>query len=289
MPGIVISRGTLAGAELLAESVAAELQIPCVSREIIVETARAAGIAEDVLVQQMDRPPSFFNRHSRERDVYLWHFRSALCQHALEGSFVYHGHGGNFLLADVYNLIRVRAVASMKFRVAAVMEGHGLDAEEAKKHIQRMDAYREKWVRFLYGVDWEDPSLYDLIINIEKLDVGSACKLLTQCARLERFAWTDKAKQNVADVALATRVTAALARGGELYKGNLELASSANVLTISGRVPSKQSLRDVRAAAEKQIGDAEIRFNVTVASDGFELLYPLPPPKADAEQYQSAN
>lgn len=269
MPVITITRGTLAGATALAENVAAELGIPCISREVIVEAAHDVGVTEEVLIEQMDRPPSFFNRYSREREVYLWHIRSALCQHAMEGSFVYHGHGGNLLLADISNLIRVRVVAAMPFRIAAVMESHGLDSEEAKKQIQRMDRFREKWVRYLYGIDWQDASYYDLILNIETLEIGDACKLLTQCAQLERFAWTEKSRQNVVDVALATRVTAALARGGELYSGKLDLSAKDNVLTVGGRVRSRQALDEVRAAAENAAGDAELCFDVTIASEDF--------------------
>jgi cytidylate kinase len=227
-----------------------------------------------VVAEQMDRPPSFFDRHSRERDVYLWHVRSALCQHAREGSFVYHGHGGHLLLADIPNLIRVGVVAPMKFRIAAVMESQGLDSGAAKKHVRRMDRYRDQWARHLYGVDWQNASLHDLIVNLETLDVAEASQLLTRIARLERFAWTEGSRQKVADIALATRVTAALARGGELSLGRLELAAEANVLTISGQARSKEARAGIRAAAEKAIGEAELCFRVTVASEnvswGFE-------------------
>lgn len=269
MPVIAISRGTLAGATALAEEVASELQIPCISREIIVEAAEAAEVPEDVLIELMDRSPSSFNRHSRERDVYLWHVRSALCQHAAEGSFVYHGHGANLLLADIPNLIRVRVVAPMKFRVAAVMASDGLDPVEAKKYIQRIDKSREKWAHYLYGVDWRESSFYDLIFNLEKLDVADACQLLTRCARLERFAWTEEARRSVADVALATRVTAELARGGELYAARLELSARANVLTVTGRASSAQVRNHVHAAIEESVGDAGLCFDVSVASEDF--------------------
>ncbi len=274
MPVIAISRGSLAGATLLAESVASELGIPCISREIVVEAAHAAGVSETVLAEQMDRPPSIFDRHSRERDVYLWYVRSVLCQHATKGSFVYHGHGGHLLLADIPNLIRVAVIAPMKFRIAAVMESHGLDPREARKHIHRFDRYRAQWARHLYGVDWLDSSFYDLMVNLETLDVGEACNLLTQIARLERFAWTEEYRQKVADVALATLVTAELARGGELFLGRLELAAKANVLTIGGQARSRQARDHIRAAAEKAIGEAELCFQVIIASEniswGFE-------------------
>lgn len=37
---------------------------------------------------------------------------------------------------------------------------------------------RRKWVRFLYRVDWLDPSLYDMVINIGSIGVQSACDLV---------------------------------------------------------------------------------------------------------------
>jgi len=274
MPVIAISRGSLTGASSLAERVASELQIPCISREIIVEAAHAAGASEKVVAEQMDRPSSFFARHSRERDVYLWHVRAALCQHATEGGFVYHGHGGHLLLSDIPNLIRVGLVAPMKFRIAAVMESRGLDPEAARKHVLRVDKYRDQWARHLYGVDWQDSCFHDLVINLETLDVGEACGIVAQIARFERFASTEESRQKLADIALATRVTAELARGGELFLGRLELAAKANVLTIGGFARSKEARNHVRAAAERAIGEAELHFDVTLTSDniswGFE-------------------
>jgi cytidylate kinase len=265
MPVIAISRGSLAGATLLAEAVASKLQVPCISREdIISEAAPAAGVSEEVLTRKMERPPSFFDPHAREREIYLAHVRAALSQHAAEGSFVYHGHGGHFLLADIPNLLRVRVVAPMKFRVAAVMETQGIDATAAKNHVHRMDAHRDKWVRFLYGVDWQDPSFYDLIVNLEKLSVDEACEVLTRAARLERYRWTEESKQKAADLALVARVTAELARGGELFHGRLELTVKAEIFTLCGSVRSERARDDLRAAAEQAIGEAELCFEVTL-------------------------
>lgn len=266
MPIIVISRGTLAGATAIAERVATELQIPCISREILVEAAEAAGVSEEKIAAQMNRPPSFFN-HYPERNIYLWQVRSALFHHATKGSFVYEGHGGHLLLSEVPNLFRVHVVAPMRSRIAAAKEALGLDAKEAEKHIHRIDAWRQKWVRHLYRADWHDPSFYDLVINLEKLDVGEASELLIQTARLPCFAWTDERKQKVADLALATRVSAELARGGELFSGMLTISAEANVLTIDGRVRTTRARDELSAAAKRTVGDAEIRFEVTIASE----------------------
>ncbi len=259
---------------MLAEGVASELGIPCISREIVVAAADAAGVPETVLAEQFNRAPTVFHRHSRERDAYLWFIRSVLYQRASEGSFVYHGHGGHFLLADIPNLLRVGVVAPMEFRIAGVMESHGLDHTAAEKHVQQTDKFRDQWVRHLYGVDWLDPSFYDLMINLKTLDTREACELLTRTAQFERFAQTDESRQKVADVALATRVTAVLAMGGELALGRLELTARAGVLTIDGQARSSTARDDIRTAAENAIGEAELRFQVAVGAQsvtwGFE-------------------
>ena len=275
MPVIAISRGSLAGATLLAETVASTLQVPCRSREeITTEAAQAAGVSQEVLTRVMERPPTFFDRTSREREVYLSHVRAALSRHAVGGSYVYHGHGGHFLLADLPNLLRVRVVAPMEFRVASVMESQGLDAKAAEVHVRRMDKQRQKWVRFLYGVDGQDPSHYDLIVNLEKFSVEEASAILIGVAGLERFTWTEESKQNVADAALAARVTAKLAKGGELFSGRLEFAAKANVLTIGGAVRTRRVRDDLLAAAKEAVGEAELRFEVTLPAEdvswGFE-------------------
>jgi len=245
--------------------VARKLGIPCISREIIDRAAVDAGVSGYLVAEQMDHPPSIFDRRSADREAYLWCVRSALCQYAARGSFVYHGHGGHLLLADIPNLIRVGVVASMKFRIAAVMESHGLDAREATEHIRQVDRSRNRWVRYLYGTKRLDASFYDLTLNLEKLDVEAASNILTEVARLERFAWDEESRQKVTDTALMTRVTAALARGGELHLGKLELTAKDNVLSVGGRVRSEEARKQIRVTAEKFIGEAELDFQVTIA------------------------
>lgn len=265
---ISISRGSLVGATLVAEQLASDLKIPCVSREVIVEAAREGGINADKITEQVDAPPGLiFKNYSRERDVYLWYIRSALCQHALTGSYIYHGHGGHLLLANIPSLLRVNIVAPMSYRCKAVMADHGFDLKAAERYIHNIDKWRGKWVRHLYGVDWRDPSLYDLVINLEKLNVEEACQLISQTAKLPRFAHNDKTQQEINNAALVSRVSAELARSGDLFTGQLTLSAENNVLTISGKARSSDACRAIEYVAKHAVGDAKLCFEVTAAMD----------------------
>ena len=265
---ISISRGSLAGATSVAEKVASSLQIPCVSREIIVEAAREGGISEKVLTEQIDLPPtSLFNNYSKERDVYIGYIRSALCQRACEGSFVYHGHGGHLLLADISSLLRVSVVAPMAYRINAVMKEQNLSNSAADKYIKKIDKWRGKWGQLLYGVDWLDPSLHDLCINLDKIDEDTACQLVVQTSSLSPFAQTEENQQELINAALVSKVSAALAKSGDSFTSQLTLTAENNVLTIEGKARSKQACNGILRVAEMSIGDAELRFEVVSAMD----------------------
>ena len=265
---ISISRGSLAGATSVAEKVAAGLNIPCVSREIIVEAAREGGISESALNEQIDHPPtSLFNNYSKERDVYIWYIRSALCQRACEGSFVYHGHGGHLLLADISSLLRISVVAPMAYRADAVMKERHLSRRAAEKYIKNIDKWRAKWCRLLYGVNWLDPAHHDLCINLEKIDEDSASRMVVETSSLAPFSQTEENQQEIANAALISRVSASLAKSGDLFTSQLTLTAKNNTLTIEGKARSKQICDGILRNVETSIGDAELHFEVVAAMD----------------------
>ena len=100
MPIITISRGSLSGGQQLAESLAVELDYDCISREVLVKGAADFGIDESRLVEAVSRPPSFWERVTHNRRLYLKVIRAALLDKAKSGRLVYHGLAGHLLLQD---------------------------------------------------------------------------------------------------------------------------------------------------------------------------------------------
>jgi hypothetical protein len=81
-----------------------------------------------------------------------------------------------------------------------------------------------------------------------------------------RRLYTEETKQEIIDVALVSKVSAALAKGGELFEGRLELTAENNVLTISGK--ARPNVHDaILSRANQAIGDAELRFEVIAPMD----------------------
>ena len=264
---VTISRGSYSGAKAVAEGVAETLGAPCVSREVITEAAKNAGLSADALTEVLARPPGFFERHSRERDAYMRFVEAALYQRAAQGSFVYHGHGGQFMLAGIPNLLRVRVVAPMGFRIDAVQAALGLDRRQAERHIATMDRQRATWVRYLYGVAWDDPQFYDVVINLERVDVETAVRGIARLARSPRFAATKSRLQQIANEALVHSVTAELTKLPEAHGAGLRIQAVGGTVVLRGTTQYDDLRRSIVDVVKSVPGVDDVRCEIDLRSD----------------------
>ena len=222
---ITISRGTMSGGEALAKCLSERLGIPAVSQEILQEASDRFGISQSLLLQQLEKTKGLIRGPSTERSLYLTAIQLALAERAQRGPFVYYGHAGHLLMKGVPQVLKVRVIAPLNRRSQKLAEIEKISLEEAKKIIEKMEEGRIKWTRFLYGVDWRDPSIYDLVINLDAISLESACEMIICTLNQNEFKESPESQTIIEDFLLASQVKAELA-GNDRTKG-LELAVSA--------------------------------------------------------------
>ncbi|MEJ2722685.1 MAG: cytidylate kinase-like family protein, partial [bacterium] len=203
MAVITISRGSLAGGKELATRLADELGCACLSREDLTAKAAELGVPVDKLQSSMAKPPSAYHGLRWDRDQYLACMTMLLCERILKEDLVYYGHAAHMLLCGVPNILRIRVLAESGFRIASVVRTMGLSREQAKHHIAQVDAGREKWVRFLYGVDWNDPTNYDMVVHLDQMGLNNAVAATLAVARQSDFEMTPAAKKAVKNLYVA--------------------------------------------------------------------------------------
>jgi cytidylate kinase len=253
MPIITISRGTFSGGKELAECLTEKLGYACVSREVIVEAAERYGVSESELFAALSRAPTFLDRLKRDRERYLAFIKAALCQRAKAGNLIYHGLAGHHLLAGIRHVIRVRVVADISYRVQAAMERLGMTSHQAETYIRKVDRERVKWTQFLYGVTWQDPGNYDVVLNLEHLGIPGACATVLRMAELDVFQPTEESLAAMENLALSSLVLAVLARDERTRDGSFQVRATAGVVTVEGmvRVPGiAESVPEVAGAVE---------------------------------------
>jgi cytidylate kinase len=231
---ITISRGTMSGGESLAKCLSDRLGIPAISQEILQDAAGRFGISQALLVEQLEKTKGIIRGPSPERRLYLTAIQLALAERASNGPFVYYGHAGHLLMKGVPGILKVRVIAPMKRRAGKLMETQRLSYEEAKKAIEKMDEGRIKWTRFLYDVDWRDPSLYDLVINLDAIQIEIACEMILCTLDQPDFKQTPDSQALIEDFLLASQVKAELATNQRTKGLELEVSAHQGLVTITG-------------------------------------------------------
>jgi hypothetical protein len=159
--------------------------------------------------------------------------------------------------------------ASIEKRVQNLIE-RGFDREGAIHAIERSDHERSAFIKFAFGVDWENPLLYDLTLNMDKLTVPLAVNTITQMARSEEIkACSVDAMKSLEMMALHRRAEAALIEGGITYGPSgtfvqVQVEEPGKVL-LSGRVDSDASKKRAQEIIQKVKGVGSVDNRIMIA------------------------
>jgi hypothetical protein len=109
---------------------------------------------------------------------YLSGLESVIKELARNQLAVIRGRGSQFILKDHPGALHVLVVAPLAIRVKRVMQNMTMDKEAAEKEIAHVDSSRRAFIKRCFQADIEDPSHYDIVINTEHLDYGSAASII---------------------------------------------------------------------------------------------------------------
>ena len=110
--------------------------------------------------------------------------------------------------------MHIRVIASLEKRIENLV-GRGWHREVAIKAIHRSDHERGAFIKFAFGVDWDNPELYDLVLNTDNLTVDMAVNTVLHIASSEEIkARSMDAMRSLEMMGLARRAEAALIEAG---------------------------------------------------------------------------
>jgi cytidylate kinase len=234
---------------LLAECLARRLGYRCIDRDVIVERAAASGVSQEDLRDALEKPPGFLERFSHKKYVYLALIQAALAEEVRTGKAIYHGLAGHLLLKAGPHILRTRIIAPIEFRIRMAQSRLRLEREEAIAYIERMDQHRRKWTQFLYGVDWGDPELYDVVLNLDHIEIEEACQVIASMTHERCFEFTPECQAAMDDLSLASRIRANLALNGPTSNLEVEVVAHHGSVSIKGRLVSMDQFEEVERVA----------------------------------------
>lgn len=105
------------------------------------------------------------------------------------GKCVIVGRAGMCVAADMPLGVHVRLVAGRDTRVKNMMQLLEADEATARKAVRDQDRDRRRLVNDFFGKDIDDPSLYDIVLNMDRISSEEGAELIAQMLnqKLARF------------------------------------------------------------------------------------------------------
>jgi cytidylate kinase len=209
---ITITSGIGCGGMIVANLVSERLKLELYDDERLQEEVVKNLISREALGMFDEKAPGLFSRLlSHKPEVYLDLLEALIYEVARRGKGVILGHGAQFLLRDFGCALQVRIHASESTRIRYLMDQQGMSQEAATNMIHKSDNERKGFLQFAFHKDWDDPTLYDLLINRDKLSAGSAAKLIMEVAQSQEIRECSSSALNAMErLSLSKRIEAAL-------------------------------------------------------------------------------
>ena len=196
----------------VAQGLADQMGLKVVHHELIEHTlAGQLGKPEHAVHRYLEGGVSLLERLQIDSEQISRCTAEQILQLALEGNVVIRGWGATALLWNIPHVLCVRVCAPMAFRERVMMERLGISEESVvRREIERNDAAHVRTMSGLFGLDWEDPRLYHLVLNTEVLPVEACVGVVRLLAQSPTYQETSEARSVIADKLLETRIRALL-------------------------------------------------------------------------------
>lgn len=287
---VTISKGAYSQGKEVAEIVARKLGFQCISRRVFGEASQKFNVPELQLLRAFRDAPSIVDRFTFGKEKYVTYIQTALLDHFQRDNVVYHGLAGHYFVQPVSHVLKVRIIGMDDDRADVMMQREELfeqaatafagmsepaftpfgkqrttSKEEALRSLRDVDEARRKWGLYLYGIDTQDPSLYDLVIRTKKLSIEDAADMICMATALKRFQATARSQQAMDDLALAARVKAALIE--DHPRINVVADKGAVYVALEGGSAGEQET--IRRAVEKipQVKEIDVNLYPFVTPD----------------------
>jgi cytidylate kinase len=198
MAVITISRQFGSGGKTLGKMIADKLGYTFADDDIIMMVAEAANVSPH-WVESIEREAggkmsriinSMVSKRLVDRilkdergyideDLYLDYLVVIIAQVAEEGNVVILGRGSQYILRDHPDAYHVLMIDEFENRVKFMMEHYDLRYAKAAQIVRSEDSRRLHLYRKLGKSDYDQPSLYNLVLNMARIDMKKALTLVT--------------------------------------------------------------------------------------------------------------
>jgi cytidylate kinase len=217
----------------VAAALTDQLGLAVVHHELVEHhLAGRLGVKESTVHRYLEGEASLLERWKIDKEKLSRYTAEEILELARKGNVVIRGWGAVAVLRGVPHVLRVRVCAPMPFRERVMAERLGLKSpSEATNEILQNDAAHARIMRGFFGVNWEDPQLYHVVLNSGSVPVDACVSIVRFLSERLEFQETEETRSMLADKLLEYRVRAAL---GDDFDRPITIKAAQGKVTLTG-------------------------------------------------------
>lgn len=251
MPVIALTQGMGSLAQDIAEQLAAELNLATLQHEVAERVAEKMHVSRSLINRLRGGKAGTLERLRTDRHAMALYSAEEVLEAAAKGNVVIRGWGATQLLRPVPHVPCIRIMRPFDQRVQWLM--NQIDSDDrsvAEAEIQRSDQANASRMHQQFGVEWNQPVLFDLVLNTDRLSVDSCVHLIKAVLARPEFAETEASRALLQGLALSARVRAALRADDDTEGVDITIDSAGGRVTLRGMVAADaEKTAAVRVAA----------------------------------------
>lgn len=260
MPIITISRQFGSLGTVIAEMLKEELKLDSLGRiKIREELVNKYGVSLKNVQKYDEKKPAFWDVFSSDKDRYLHFMKTEVYECAKKGNCIMIGRGAQVLLQDVPSTLHVRIIAPRELRIERIKQRYNYNDKLGEHMIRHSDHDRTGFYKFFFHVNWEDPGLYDLVINTRTFSVENAVCLIK--GTIDMLGIREKgaeAERKLADLCLGQEVITQIAYKEKLPIEFLETNVENGVVTLKGSTSTSDNRERCETIARQVPGVKDV-------------------------------
>src|SRR6185436_18187538 len=188
MPVIAMTQEMASLGKDVALGVAEKLGLELVRHEVGDMVAGRMQVKKSLIRRIREGKASKIEKWSADEKTISIFTAEEVLDRAVKGNVLIRGWGATLLLRSVPHVACVQVCAPMPLRVQRLMERLQTDDETlARQEIEADDAARAARMGEHFGVDWGDPTLYDLTLNSERVPIADCVDAVVRLVQSPAF------------------------------------------------------------------------------------------------------
>jgi cytidylate kinase len=263
MSSVIVASDSIETGREVAERVAAKLGGRMIGRELLAVAAERHGVDVASLSRALDDPPTLLGMSRATRARLLAFVREVTVEALAADGVVCWGLASHLYVHGVSHVLTVRIVADPAGLADQLARARGVSPDKARRLLARRSDIRRRWAVAAFDRDEDDPSLYDLVIKLNQIDLERAVAIVADTVADRAFVPMSYSRKVLADMVVEAKARSLLLKEFpdlkvRLVHGTLEIDATS---TRRGEQAHAEAVREL-AATIPGVDDVTVRVVV---------------------------